>query len=82
MSKNITDVFFDLDHTLWDFDRNSELAFNENASAYISNLIGLGILQYSDMVLKKTSIFKKIYLFFKSQRMANISTIQPGYIFC
>ncbi|WP_269237529.1 YjjG family noncanonical pyrimidine nucleotidase [Flavobacterium flavigenum] len=28
MSKNITDVFFDLDHTLWDFDRNSELAFN------------------------------------------------------
>jgi len=25
--KNITDVFFDLDHTLWDFDRNSSLAF-------------------------------------------------------
>lgn len=24
---NITDVFFDLDHTLWDFDRNSALAF-------------------------------------------------------
>ena len=23
----ITDVFFDLDHTLWDFDRNSGLAF-------------------------------------------------------
>jgi len=26
--KNITDVFFDLDHTLWDFDKNSMLAFN------------------------------------------------------
>lgn len=25
--KNIKDVFFDLDHTLWDFDRNSALAF-------------------------------------------------------
>jgi YjjG family noncanonical pyrimidine nucleotidase len=25
----ITDVFFDLDHTLWDFDKNSELAFNK-----------------------------------------------------
>ncbi|WP_274473816.1 YjjG family noncanonical pyrimidine nucleotidase [Mangrovimonas aestuarii] len=25
--KHITDVFFDLDHTLWDFDRNSALAF-------------------------------------------------------
>ena len=26
---NIEHVFFDLDHTLWDFDRNSELAFKE-----------------------------------------------------
>ncbi|MEM7085610.1 MAG: YjjG family noncanonical pyrimidine nucleotidase [Bacteroidota bacterium] len=26
--KNITDIFFDLDHTLWDFDRNSKLAFH------------------------------------------------------
>ena len=25
--KTITDVFFDLDHTLWDFDKNSALAF-------------------------------------------------------
>jgi len=24
---DITDIFFDLDHTLWDFDRNSALAF-------------------------------------------------------
>lgn len=27
MHTNITDIFFDLDHTLWDFDRNSEMAF-------------------------------------------------------
>ncbi|MEN9928812.1 MAG: Pyrimidine 5-nucleotidase YjjG [Bacteroidota bacterium] len=26
--KQITDIFFDLDHTLWDFDKNSELAFD------------------------------------------------------
>jgi len=26
--KEITDVFFDLDHTLWDFDKNSKLAFD------------------------------------------------------
>ena len=25
----LTDVFFDLDHTLWDFDRNSALAFGQ-----------------------------------------------------
>ena len=27
--KGITDVFFDLDHTLWDFDKNSELTFGK-----------------------------------------------------
>jgi len=27
MNNNITDVFFDLDHTLWDFDKNSALTF-------------------------------------------------------
>lgn len=27
--KHITDIFFDLDHTLWDFDANSYLAFDE-----------------------------------------------------
>jgi len=27
--KNITDVFFDLDHTLWDFDKNSALTFKK-----------------------------------------------------
>lgn len=26
-NQNITDIFFDLDHTLWDFDKNSGLAF-------------------------------------------------------
>jgi putative hydrolase of the HAD superfamily len=27
MNTTITDVFFDLDHTLWDFEKNSALAF-------------------------------------------------------
>ncbi len=27
--KHITDIFFDLDHTLWDFDTNSTLAFDK-----------------------------------------------------
>jgi YjjG family noncanonical pyrimidine nucleotidase len=27
--KNIKHIFFDLDHTLWDFDKNSEMAFAE-----------------------------------------------------
>ena len=28
MNTTITDVFFDLDHTLWDFDKNSAIAFD------------------------------------------------------
>ena len=28
LKNRITDIFFDLDHTLWDFDTNSELAFD------------------------------------------------------
>jgi len=31
---NITDIFFDLDHTLWDFDRNSRLAFHRVFNQY------------------------------------------------
>ena len=27
--KQITDIFFDLDHTLWDFEKNSALAFEK-----------------------------------------------------
>jgi putative hydrolase of the HAD superfamily len=29
MKKTYTNIFFDLDHTLWDFDKNSELAFDK-----------------------------------------------------
>jgi YjjG family noncanonical pyrimidine nucleotidase len=29
MQSPITDIFFDLDHTLWDFDKNSVLAFDK-----------------------------------------------------
>ena len=30
----ITDIFFDLDHTLWDFDKNSALAFQRVFSTH------------------------------------------------
>ena len=36
--KNVTDVFFDLDHTLWDFDKNSALTFEK-----IFDLNGLNV---------------------------------------
>lgn len=34
MTKPITDLFFDLDHTLWDFDANSALAFAKVLEEY------------------------------------------------
>lgn len=42
-SKKITDVFFDLDHTLWDFDRNSNLAFQR---VFQKHKIDLGVADF------------------------------------
>ena len=36
--KNITDIFFDLDHTLWDFDKNSILAFDKIFKVHHPNI--------------------------------------------
>ena len=36
--KGLTDIFFDLDHTLWDFDRNSFLAFERVFNNFDINL--------------------------------------------
>lgn len=36
--RNITDVFFDLDHTLWDFEKNSALAFETILAEYEVNV--------------------------------------------
>lgn len=38
MNTTITDIFFDLDHTLWDFDKNSELAFETILNQYHSTI--------------------------------------------
>jgi len=37
-SQDITDVFFDLDHTLWDFDKNSKLAFKRVFKKHTINI--------------------------------------------
>ena len=38
MFKNIKHIFFDLDHTLWDFDLNSKLAYQQIFEEYEINL--------------------------------------------
>ena len=37
-NRGLTDIFFDLDHTLWDFDRNSFLAFKRVFKTFGINL--------------------------------------------
>jgi len=41
--KNITDIFFDLDHTLWDFDKNSALTFDK---IFKSNKVNIDIPEF------------------------------------
>ena len=37
-TNHIKHIFFDLDHTLWDFDKNSELAFKRILNAYFPQI--------------------------------------------
>src|SRR5690606_2513900 len=49
----ITDVFFDLDHTLWDFDRNSALAFEKVLAKHgVEIPLGLFLEQYVPLNLQ------------------------------
>ncbi len=41
--ENIKDIFFDLDHTLWDFDRNSALAFER---VFVKNKIEVDFTEF------------------------------------
>jgi len=45
MKNKITDVFFDLDHTLWDFDKNSTLTF---AIIFKKNDVVIDIKRFSE----------------------------------
>jgi len=47
---NITDVFFDLDHTLWDFDKNSGLAFQKIFSLNNINVDTTEFLRYYEPI--------------------------------
>ena len=47
----ITDVFFDLDHTLWDFDKNSELTFDK---IFKMNAINIELDDFSNINLNNT----------------------------
>ena len=56
--KNITDVFFDLDHTLWDFDKNSALTFEK---IFEINEIEVDINKFLDIYLPINLNYWKLY---------------------
>ncbi|MCL5129085.1 MULTISPECIES: YjjG family noncanonical pyrimidine nucleotidase [unclassified Algibacter] len=56
--KNITDVFFDLDHTLWDFDRNSALTFEK---IFEINKIEVEINQFLESYVPINLKYWKLY---------------------
>ncbi len=54
----ITDVFFDLDHTLWDFERNSALTFERILEA---NNVGVDLTDFLKIYVPANLAYWKLY---------------------
>lgn len=55
---SVTDIFFDLDHTLWDFERNSALTFERILGA---NNIGVALSDFLEVYIPANFAFWKLY---------------------
>lgn len=58
MNPATTDIFFDLDHTLWDFDRNSKLAFHR---VFRSHDISISVNAFIDIYEPINFQYWKLY---------------------
>jgi len=59
MFKNIvTDIFFDLDHTLWDFDKNSALTFEK---IFLENGLVIDLDDFLEVYIPQNLAFWKLY---------------------
>lgn len=54
----ITDIFFDLDHTLWDFDKNSALTFEK---IFNSHKVQVDLYDFLKVYVPKNLAFWKLY---------------------
>ncbi|MFK7814657.1 MAG: YjjG family noncanonical pyrimidine nucleotidase [Maribacter sp.] len=54
----ITDVFFDLDHTLWDFEKNSALTFDKILT---ENSIPIGLSDFLEVYVPANLAFWKLF---------------------
>lgn len=57
-SKIVTDVFFDLDHTLWDFEKNSALTFEK---IFTENRINVEHFKFMQVYVPANLEFWKLY---------------------
>ncbi|XCF06132.1 YjjG family noncanonical pyrimidine nucleotidase [Tamlana crocina] len=59
-TNRITDIFFDLDHTLWDFDKNSALTFKKIFEINKLNLdVDAFLLHYEPINLKYWKLYRE-----------------------
>ncbi len=59
MFKNqVTDVFFDLDHTLWDFEKNSALTFEK---IFLENSLDIDLNDFLRVYIPQNLVFWKLY---------------------
>jgi putative hydrolase of the HAD superfamily len=57
--ENITDIFFDLDHTLWDFEKNSALAFEKVLRKHTINVnLDEFLVHYVPLNLKYWELYR------------------------
>ncbi len=54
----VTDIFFDLDHTLWDFEKNSSLTFEK---IFDENNIGVDLNAFLEIYVPTNLSFWKLY---------------------
>ena len=57
-SEKVTDVFFDLDHTLWDFEKNSALTFERILKVH---QIEVGLNDFLEIYIPTNLAFWKLY---------------------
>ncbi len=57
-NEQITDVFFDLDHTLWDFEKNSALTFDKILD---KNQVGVDLQDFLEVYVPTNLAFWKLY---------------------
>lgn len=58
MFKSVTDVFFDLDHTLWDFEKNSALTFQKILQ---ENNVNVGLEDFLEVYVPINLRYWKLY---------------------